>query len=67
MFDPIHRETFILNPGDGFLIPKGTWHVGYNFGKENFRIIAGIPPKAWADLDVNFRGNSHSIKVKRIN
>lgn len=64
MFDPVHGETFILNPGDGFLIPKGVWHVGYNFGKENFRIIAVIAPKAWADLDVNFKGKQLFYKGK---
>jgi mannose-6-phosphate isomerase-like protein (cupin superfamily) len=54
MFDPVHGETFILKPGDSLLIPKGTWHVGFNFSNENFRIVAVIAPKAWSDLDVNF-------------
>jgi mannose-6-phosphate isomerase-like protein (cupin superfamily) len=62
IFDPIHGETVTLNPGDGLLIPMGTWHVGYNFGKENFRIVAVIAPKAWSDLDVNFEGKQSFYK-----
>lgn len=62
MFDPVHGDTFVLKPGDGFLIPKGVWHVGYNFGPENFRLLTIIAPKAWSDLDVNFKGRQAFYK-----
>lgn len=58
LFDPVHGEVFELNPGDALLIPKGTWHQGYNFGDKNFRLITMIAPKAWADVDVNFTGKA---------
>lgn len=66
LFDPVHGEVFEMNPGDALLIPKGTWHVGFNFGKVNFRIIAFIAPSIWSDassddedamgLEVEFKG-----------
>jgi mannose-6-phosphate isomerase-like protein (cupin superfamily) len=62
MFDPVHGDTFVLREGDGFLIPKGTWHVGYNFGDKPFRLLTIIAPKAWADLNVNFEGRQAFYK-----
>lgn len=62
MFDPVSGDVIELNPGDGLLIPKGTWHVGYNFGDKNFRLITVIAPKAWADVDVRFEGKQSFYK-----
>ncbi len=62
MFDPINGDTFILKEGDGFFIPKGTWHVGYNFGDKPFCLVTIIAPKAWADLNVNFEGKQAFYK-----
>ena len=62
MYDPVHGETIVLKTGDGFLIPRGTWHVGYNFGSENFRLITVIAPKAWSDLNVSFEGKQAFYK-----
>lgn len=66
MFDPVSGEAIELRKGDGFLIPKGTWHVGYNFGKINFRLITVIAPQAWSademGLDVNFEGKQAFYK-----
>jgi mannose-6-phosphate isomerase-like protein (cupin superfamily) len=56
MFDPVHGEVIDMSPGDAMVIPKGAWHQGYNFGEKNFRLITIIAPKAWADVDVNFKG-----------
>ena len=65
MFDPVHGDTFVMKEGDGFLIPKGTWHVGYNFGDKPFRLLTIIAPKAWADLNVNFEGYQAFYKSQR--
>jgi mannose-6-phosphate isomerase-like protein (cupin superfamily) len=62
MYDPVHGETIVLKPGDGFIIPQGVWHVGYNFGSENFRLITVIAPKAWSDLNVSFEGKQAFYK-----
>ncbi len=56
MFDPVHGEVIVMEEGDALLIPKDTWHQGFNFGKKNFRLITVIAPKAWSDVDVNFKG-----------
>ena len=56
LFDPVHGDVFEMNPGDALLIPKGTWHQGFNFGSKAFRLITIIAPKAWENVDVNFRG-----------
>jgi len=62
IFDPVHGDAIELNEGDALLIPEGTWHVGFNFGSKNFRIIAIVAPKTWSDdkdgmgTDVVFKG-----------
>ncbi len=55
-------------------IPKGNWHVGFNFGEKNFRIIAFIAPSIWSDisgddedamgLEVEFNGEPGFYKAK---
>jgi len=58
LFDPDTGEVVELNPGDALLIPKGTWHIGFNFGEVNFRLIALVAPAIWSSedqgLDVNY-------------
>ncbi|MBM3705751.1 MAG: cupin domain-containing protein [Actinobacteria bacterium] len=61
LFDPVSGDVVELNPGDALLIPKGTWHIGFNFGAIPFRLIALVVPFIWSaddmGLDVNYRGN----------
>jgi len=58
LFNPESGEVVELNPGDALLIPKGTWHVGFNFGDKNFRLLALVAPSIWSEddmgLDVNY-------------
>jgi oxalate decarboxylase/phosphoglucose isomerase-like protein (cupin superfamily) len=60
LFDPVHGDVVELNPGDALLIPKGVWHVGFNFGDKPFRLLALVAPHIWSEedqgLDVNFKG-----------
>jgi len=69
IFDPVHGDAIEMNPGDGLLIPKGTWHQGFNFGDKNFRIVAVIAPKAWDDeaegkgISVDFKGKPQFFKI----
>ena len=66
LFDPVHGDVVVLNPGDALLIPKGTWHVGFNFGDKPFRLIALVAPSIWSEddmgLDVNFKGKQAFYK-----
>jgi mannose-6-phosphate isomerase-like protein (cupin superfamily) len=70
IFDPVHGDVVEMNPGDGLLIPKGTWHQGFNFGCQNFRVIAVIAPKAWSEegegsgISVEFKGKSKFYKAE---
>ena len=62
IFDPLHGDALEMNPGDGLLIPKGTWHVGFNFGNVNFRLLAVLAPKIWSEeemgIDIEFKGKA---------
>ena len=66
IFDPIYGDVIELNAGDALLIPKGTWHIGFNFGDVNFRVIAIVAPSIWSEddmgLEVNFTGESAFYK-----
>jgi len=66
IFDPVHGEVIVLKPGDALLIPKGTWHVGFNFGDKPFRLLALVAPRIWSEedmgLDVNFKGRQAFYK-----
>jgi oxalate decarboxylase/phosphoglucose isomerase-like protein (cupin superfamily) len=66
LFDPVHGDVVVLNPGDALLIPKGVWHVGFNFGDKPFRLLALVAPHIWSEedqgLDVNFRGKQAFYK-----
>jgi gentisate 1,2-dioxygenase len=66
LFNPESGEVVELNPGDALLIPKGTWHVGFNFGDTNFRLIALVAPSIWSEddmgLDVNYCGEQAFYK-----
>ena len=57
LFDPVSGDVVELNPGDALLIPRGTWHVGFNFGDAPFRLLALVAPYIWyveeMGLDVN--------------
>lgn len=74
LFDPVHGEVFEMMLGDVLLIPKGTWHIGFNFGDKNFRIIAFIAPSIWSEaegddedamgLEVEFKGKPGFYKAK---
>ena len=66
IFNPVNGDVVELNPGDALLIPEGTWHVGYNFGDKNFRLVALIAPSIWSEGDmgikVNFEGKQAFYK-----
>ena len=68
VFDPVHGEVVVLKQGDALLIPKGTWHIGFNFGDKPFRLMALVAPSIWSDseggmgLDVNFKGKKSFYK-----
>ena len=66
LFDPVHGEVVVLKPGDALLIPKGTWHVGFNFGDIPFRLVALVAPHIWSEddmgLDVEFKGKQAFYK-----
>jgi gentisate 1,2-dioxygenase len=66
LFDPVHGDVVELNPGEALLIPKGTWHIGFNFGDVNFRLLAIVAPSIWSEddmgLDVNFDGKPAFFK-----
>jgi len=65
IFDPVHGDVVQMTPGSALLIPKGTWHQGFNFGDKNFRLIAVIAPKPWSDemgTAIVFEGKSQFYK-----
>jgi len=66
LFDPVNGDVVVLNPGDALLIPKGTWHVGFNFGDKPFRLLALVAPHIWSaedqGLDVYFKGKQAFYK-----
>ncbi len=66
LFDPVTGDVVELNPGDALLIPKGTWHIGFNFGDKNFRLLALVAPSIWSEddmgLDVNYSGKQAFYK-----
>jgi mannose-6-phosphate isomerase-like protein (cupin superfamily) len=68
IFNPESGQVVELNKGDALLIPKGTWHVGFNFSSKNFRLLAVIVPLVWSEddmgLEVDFKGRQLFYKDK---
>ncbi len=51
IFDPVNGDVIEMEEGDALLIPKGTWHIGFNFGEKPFRVITLVAPSIWSDSD----------------
>lgn len=49
MFQPDSGQVLRIKTGEGILMPKGTPHIGYNFGETESRMLYVMAPKAWDD------------------
>jgi gentisate 1,2-dioxygenase len=47
MLNPETGHVSEINPNEGYLIPEGGWHQGYNFTNKKVRIFLIIAPKIW--------------------
>lgn len=48
-FNPLNGQCIVVPKDNSLLIPKGTMHSAYNFGKETVRVLAVIAPKIVED------------------
>jgi len=68
--NPETGQTLVIKKGDGLLIPKGTWHQGFNFGNESFRLLAFIAPAGWSaegesmGLEIEYKGKRNYLTLK---
>lgn len=65
MFQPESGQVVSVEQGNGILMPKGSPHIGYNFGKGAARMLYVIAPKAWDDtngIPLEYTGNMRLYK-----
>jgi len=47
--NPETGECYEIKEGESLLIPKGAYHLGYNFTKEELVIIFAVAPIIWSN------------------
>lgn len=59
MLQPETGQVLRIRKNEGILMPKGTPHIGYNFGETEARMLYVLAPKAWdesAGIPLEFNG-----------
>lgn len=59
MLQPEAGQVLRIRKNEGILMPKGTPHIGYNFGETEARMLYVLAPKAWdesAGIPLEFNG-----------